>query len=82
MIGDLMVQGTRTRLPQWIEGRTTAGPFVVRIEVDAIIPDADPTEPCFDAQTTRQLDEALRLADEGDLDALAMLGEVYVRRTA
>ena len=82
MIGDAMVKGTKIKLPQWIEGRSSAGLFVVRIDADAVIPDADTSEPCFEPPTVKLLDEAQRLADEGDVDALARLGAVYFRRTA
>lgn len=81
MIGERM-KGKRVKIPQWIEGRSTMGSFVVRIEAEAIIPDDDPSEPCFEPSTVKLLDEAQRLADNGDIDALAMLGGVYTRRTA
>jgi len=78
-----MVKGTRIKLPQWIEGRSSSGEsFVVRIEADAVIPDADPSEPCFEPETARLLDEAQRLADAGDLNTLTKLGEVFIRRSA
>jgi hypothetical protein len=77
-----MVKGTRIKLPQWIEGRSALGPFAVRIEVEAVIPDADPSEPCFGPEAARLLDEASRLASAGDVDALGKLGDVYIRRTA
>jgi len=77
-----MVAGRRVRVPQWIEGRTTAGSFVVRIDAEAVIPDADPSEPCFEPSVVRQLDEAQRLADQGDVESLAKFGEVYFRRSA
>lgn len=77
-----MVKGTRINLPQWIEGRSSAGRFVVRIEAEAVIPEADPSEPCFEPGTMRMLEEAQRLADSGDTEALAKLGEVYFRRSA
>ena len=77
-----MIKGQQVKVPQWIEGRSRAGSFVARIEADAIIPDADPTEPCFDPSTMRMLEEAQKLADAGDTDALARLGAVYFRRSA
>jgi len=77
-----MVQGSRIKLPQWIEGQTASGSFVVRVEVEAVIPDADQSEPCFEPDAVRLLDEAQRLADAGDLESLAKIGEVYFRRTA
>lgn len=77
-----LVPGKRIKLPQWIEGMSPLGPFVVRVEVDAVIPDADPSEPCFEPATVRFLDDLQAKADAGDVDALAKVGEVYVRRSA
>lgn len=78
-----MVKGTRITLPQWIEGRSPSGEsFVVRIEAEAVVPDADQSEPCFEPDAARLLDEAQRLAEEGDLSALAKYGDVYIRRSA
>jgi hypothetical protein len=77
-----MVNGARIKLPQRIEGRSAIGSFAVRIEADAIIPDADPSEPCFEPEAAQLLDEAQRPADASDIDALSKLGEVYFRRTA
>ena len=77
-----MIKGQRVKLPQWIEGRTRAGSFVVRIVAEAIIPEAGPSEPCFEPATMKMLEEAQRLADAGDVDALSRVGEVYFRRSA
>lgn len=77
-----MIRGRRIKLPQWIEGRTGAAPFVVRVGVEAVIPDADPAEPCFEPDALRILDEAQRFADAGDVERLASLGDVYWRKTA
>jgi hypothetical protein len=77
-----MVKGKRIRVPQWIEGRTSTGPFVVRVEAEAVIPDADTTEPCFEPATVRWLEELQRMADAGNVDELSRHGTVYVRRSA
>jgi hypothetical protein len=69
-----------TNVVQWIEDKH--GTLVVRIEAPAVIPDADPSEPCFEPPTMRTLEEAQRLADAGEIEALAKLGEVYMRRSA
>jgi hypothetical protein len=37
----MALKGKRTKIERWIHAR----PCVVRVEVDAIIPDADPSEP-------------------------------------
>ncbi len=70
--------GKRIRIPKWIHGRQC----VVRVEVEAVIPDADPTEPCLEPSTLQWLDQLQQLADEGDVEALAKVGEVFVRRSA
>jgi hypothetical protein len=77
-----MIKGRRVTIPQWIEGRSTFGSFVVRIIADAVIPDDDQTEPCFEPPTAKMLDEAQRLANLGDVDALSKIGDVYLRRSA
>lgn len=66
------------RIPRWIH----AGPCVVRVEVEAVIPDDDPSEPCLEPATVRWLDELQKLAEAGDVDELTRHGDVYVRRTA
>jgi hypothetical protein len=52
------------------------------VEVDAIIPDADPSEACLEPQTIRFLDELQSKANRGLINELASIGDVYVRRSA
>lgn len=73
-----MIQGKRVKVPQWIHGTQC----VVRVEVEAVIPDADAFEPCFEPPAVKWMDDLQRLADAGDVDALAQFGEVFVRRSA
>lgn len=70
--------GRRVSVPRWVY----AGPCVVRVEVEAVVPDEDPTEPCLEPATVRYLDELQKLAEAGAFDELAKHGEVYVRRSA
>lgn len=72
------IPGKRIRVPKWIHGRLC----VVRVEAEAVIPDADPSEPCLEPATLRWLDKLQELADDGDIEALAKVGEVFVRRSA
>ncbi len=74
----MQLQGKRIKVSKWIHGRGCA----VRVQADAVVPDADPAEPCLEPQTLRWLDELQRLANEGNVDALAKAGEVYVRKSA
>lgn len=74
----MRLPGKRVNLTQWI----TAGPYAVRVEVEGVVPDDDPSEPCLEPQTVRRLDELRRLADAGQVEELAKHGTVYVRRSA
>jgi hypothetical protein len=55
---------------------------VVRVEVEAIIPEADPSEPCFQPRTIKFLDELQDKANRGLISELAKVGDAYVRRSA
>ena len=74
----MALQGRRTKIERWIHATVC----VVRVEVDAIIPDADPSEPCLEPQTIRFLDDVQNKADRGAINELEKLGDVYVRRSA
>lgn len=74
----MVFKGKRVKVTKWIHGRQC----VVRVQADAVIPDADPSEPCLEPPTLAWLDELQRLADAGDVESLARHGEVFVRRSA
>ena len=74
----MQVKGLRTRVVRWIQGATC----VVEVEVDALVPEADPSEPCLEPETVRWLDHLQDLADTDALDELERHGTVYVRRSA
>ena len=74
----MALQGTRTRIERWIHAQAC----VVRVEVDAIVPDADPSEACLEPRTIRFLDEIQDKADRGLINELTSVGDVYVRRSA
>ena len=74
----MAIQGERVRLWQWIHGDLCA----VRVEVEAVIPTGDPSEPCLEPETVRHLDHLQSLADAGDVDELEKHGTVYMRRSA
>jgi hypothetical protein len=73
-----MLTGKRVKIPQWIHGTRC----VLRVDVDAIIPDEDPSEPCFEPAAIKWMDELQRLADDGNIEELSKYGVVYVRRSA
>lgn len=51
--------------------------FVIAVEVDAVIPDADPSEPCFEPGTVELLREVEARAKSGDVEWLKQHGKVY-----
>lgn len=51
--------------------------FVVAVEVEAVIPDADPSEPCYEPETVALLREVESRARAGDVDWLRSRGKVY-----
>ena len=51
--------------------------LVVAVEVEAVIPDADPSEPCYEAETVAFLKEVERHARDGDIAWLRRHGKVY-----
>jgi hypothetical protein len=72
------ISGERTKIVEWIQGDN----FVVRVEVDAIIPDFDPSEPCLEPATIKFLDDVQEKANRGLINELKKVGEVYVRQSA
>ncbi|MCK6456891.1 MAG: hypothetical protein L6Q92_10230 [Phycisphaerae bacterium] len=66
------------RIERWIY----AAPCVVRVEVDAAVPDANPSELRLTPATIRHLDEPQDKADRGLVHALATVGDVDARQSA
>jgi hypothetical protein len=69
--------GRKVLLETWIKGAHC----VLCVKVDALIPDADPSEPVLEPVTVRLLDELQKLVDTGDLAAILLLApgaRVYV----
>ena len=51
--------------------------FVVAVEVEAVIPADDPSEPCFEAETVQLLRDVAEHAEQGDVEWLRRRGTVY-----
>ncbi len=71
------IPGKHVRLTRWIH----ADACVVRVDVDAVIPDADPSEPCIEPATVNWLKEVRERAEAGDIAWLERVGTVYVRQS-
>ena len=50
---------------------------MVAVEVEAIIPDDDASEPCYEAETVQLLREVEEHAEQGDVAWLQQHGKVY-----
>ena len=61
----------RTRLVQ-------TSRYVVAVEVEAVIPADDPSEPCYEAETVQLLRQVREHAESGDEDWLRQHGKVYI----
>ncbi len=70
--------GKRVREVRWIH----AGPCVARVEVEAVIPKDDPSEPCYEPKTVAFLNEVHEHAEAGDVEWLKRVGDVYLRLSA
>lgn len=68
-------EGKRVKRTRWIH----SGLCVVRVEVDAVIPVDDPSEPCFEPKTVEFLRDVRDHADAGDIEWLKRVGEVYAK---
>ncbi len=56
--------------------------FVVAVEVEAVIPDADPSEPCFEPHVVELLRQVESHAKSGDVEWLKQHGKVYAAMEA
>lgn len=56
--------------------------YVVAVDVEAVIPDADPSEACYEPETVELLRQVEIHARKGDVAWLRNHGKVYVAMTA
>jgi hypothetical protein len=51
--------------------------LVIAVEVEAVIPEDDTSEPCYEAETVKLLRDIEEHADRGDIEWLQQHGRVY-----
>lgn len=56
--------------------------YVVAVEVEMVIPPDDPSEPCYESETTEFLREVKEHAELGDIEWLISKGKVYAAMDA
>jgi hypothetical protein len=69
----MRVKGKRVKRVRWVHTED----LVVAVEVEAVIPEDDPTEPCYEPETVELLREVERHARDGDVAWLKKRGKVY-----
>ncbi len=74
----MMIPGKRVKRTRFVQ----TDRFIVALDVDAVIPDEDPSEPCFEPATVELLKEVESRAKRGDRAWLMQHGRVYERVTA
>ena len=52
--------------------------YVIAVEVEMVVPEDDPSEPCYEAETVNLLREVKQRAEQGDVVWLREHGKVYV----
>lgn len=52
--------------------------FVVAVDVEAVVPPDDPSEPCYEAETVQLLRRVRECAERGEESLLRKFGKVYV----
>lgn len=67
--------GQRVKRTRWIH----AGPCVVQVDVDEVIPTDDPSEACYEPATVEFLRQVHEKAQSGDVEWLRRVGRVYVQ---
>ncbi len=69
----MRISGKRIRRVRWVYTER----YVVAIEVEAVIPVDDPSEPCYESETVQLLREVEERARRGEVEWLKQHGKVY-----
>jgi hypothetical protein len=69
----MRIAGERIKRLRWVH----TDRYVVAVEVEAVIPDDDPSEPCYESETVQLLREVEHRARLGDVGWLKRHGKVY-----
>lgn len=69
----MKVPGKRSKKTRYVQTEK----YVVAVEVEMVIPLDDPSEPCYEAETVKLLQEVKVHAERDDLHWLQQHGKVY-----
>ena len=71
----MAIESKRVKQVRWVH----AAACVVRLELEAVIPADDPSEPCFEPETVEFLRQVQAKAEAGEIEWLRTVGQVYAR---
>jgi hypothetical protein len=69
----MRIQGERIRRTRLIQ----SGRYVIAVDVEMVIPEDDPSEPCYESETVKLLHEVTERAERDDRTWLMQHGKVY-----
>lgn len=69
----MRVPGERIKKRRWVHTER----YVVAVDVEMVIPQDDPSEPCYEAETVQLLRDVEEHARSGDVEWLKRHGKVY-----
>jgi hypothetical protein len=69
----MQIPGKRLRRTRLIQ----TDRYVVAVDVELVIPEDDPSEPCYESETVNLLREVRLRAERGEVEWLKQHGKVY-----
>lgn len=69
----MKIPGERIKRTRLVQSKN----YVVAVDVEMVIPEDDPGEPCYEAETVQLLKEVKEHADRDDLEWLMQKGKVF-----
>lgn len=69
----MRIAGKRIKRLRWVH----TDRYVVAVEIEAVIPADDPSEPCYESESVQLLREIEQRARQGEVQWLRQHGKVY-----
>ena len=69
----MRIEGKRIKRLRWVHTER----YVIAVEVEAVLPMDDPSEPCYEPETVQLLREIEERANQGQVEWLRQHGKVY-----
>ncbi len=69
----MRIEGKRIKRLRWVHTER----YVIAVEVEAVLPIDDPSEPCYESEAVQLLREIEERANQGQVEWLRQHGKVY-----